>query len=539
MLFALLATTTAFATVSPSLGVTLTLPPLVEPGLPFDVTVRVFNRATSTESGVVMTLTLPADTRLVKAPDNCSETGGRVTCALGDVGSASVSPVAPLQFTVVPPDERPGGATLGFSADVTGREPDGTLQNNHVTATATEYLLFVVDSASDAGAQLSLAIQDANRTCSEAVPCKIAFRIAGEPEAGGFFRIRPLTTLPAITARNVVIDGSTQTRYVGDTNPDGPEIFIDGSLLPPDANGLTMTSLCSEEVSSLAIGNFGGAGILVGGPADNRCGAGTAFFRTIRDNYIGVDPSGAKAAPNGRGIVFDDPSPITFNVTGNVVSGNRRSGIAYSRGHYTNIWQNKIGLDAKGNPLANGASGIYVGADTSDIDIRGNFIAFNHDFGVAIDRRSIGTDVAPNAIYANWQLGIDIGLDGPTPAATGTPTVLSAQYDPATDTTLITTAFVARNTFQGPVLNFYAADAPHASAYGDGQYYLGTLVRVDQPLDRPVTFPAKGDWRGKWVCVTETSNQIYGLALFGATPASEYPSTHSTTSEFSRAVPVQ
>ncbi|HEX9407155.1 MAG TPA: hypothetical protein VF975_07550, partial [Thermoanaerobaculia bacterium] len=115
---------------------------------------------------------------------------------------------------------------------------------------------------------------------------------------------------------------------------------------------------------------------------------------------------------------------------------------------------------------------------------------------------------------ANWQMGIDKGLDGPTSA----PVITSATYDPATDTTQIDVTSTPAG--RAPTFHFYASDAPHRSGYGDGQYYLGTARRFAEQ----VRFAAKGDWRGKWVTATVT------LAGEDLVPA--------VSSEFSRAVEV-
>src|SRR5688500_5576026 len=59
-------------------------------------------------------------------------------------------------------------------------------------------------------------------SCSR--PCLVAFDIAGTSPSG-YWTIEPLTPLPGIGGpAGVTIDGHTQTRSGGDTNPHGPEI---------------------------------------------------------------------------------------------------------------------------------------------------------------------------------------------------------------------------------------------------------------------------------------------------------------------------
>ena len=205
-----------------------------------------------------------------------------------------------------------------------------------------------------------------------------------------------------------------------------------------------------------------------------------------------------------------------------------RSGIFIANGRSAKITNNVIGLDpAHRLDLGNGGSGIFVSRFGSDCDIAGNFIAFNHDFGIAIDRESFAVDIHPNSIFANWQMGIDNGLDGPS----GAPEITSAIYDAGTNTTVLDIAYTDGSTFF-PTLQFYASDAPHSSSFGDGQYYLGTAT---PPRQTHFEFRAKGDWRGKWVSATITHNLFYGFAK----PLDEGPDTFSSTSEFRRAVEVR
>jgi hypothetical protein len=220
-------------------------------------------------------------------------------------------------------------------------------------------------------------------------------------------------------------------------------------------------------------------------------------------------------------------------VTDNVISANRRSGIWVGPSIRDFISGNRIGLDIHNEPLGNGASGIYFGPNVFDVDVHGNYIAFNHDFGIAVDRNAREIGIGPNSIFANWQLGIDLGLDGPTPDRdVPAPVVLSAQYDPATNTTLLTISSrePPSHVLTGilPTLTMYASDAPHPSGYGDGQYYLGS-ISFDSTKGN-IVFAASGDWRGKWVSATVTRNEFNDAT---------YPRLPASTSEFGRATKVE
>src|SRR5205085_11713338 len=148
-----------------------------------------------------------------------------------------------------------------------------------------------------------------------------------------------------------------------------------------------------------------------------------------------------------------------------------------------------IRLDARHErPMGNGASGVYVALGATGADVKSDFIAFNHDFGIGMARNA-EVDIHPNAIFANFQMAIDIGLDGPTDF----PTVTNAFYDPAANITTIDLTYTDSSTF-GPTLQFYAADAPHTSGHGDAQYYLGTARSQDiRSGTHDVRFVAAGD----------------------------------------------
>jgi len=514
----------------PNLGTgVFAFPFVVDPALPFELDAQYWNTSTLPATNVLMTIDLPEGAAVQTLPDFCSQPGSRIVCSLGTVpgGSSSLNPTV-VRFGLIAPDRREG-VTLSSHIAIAGNEAEGMVENNEYTSRFRLYRTFVVENTTDSGAgSLRSAMESANASCTDPFPCKVAFRVPTTDVAT--FKLE--SPLPHITGLSVDIDGTTETRMFGDTNPSGPEIFIDGSHLR-EGNGLVIATACNADILGLAIGNFPESGILVA-PADRACSNLSIYpARQISGNYIGIVPSGSKAAPDERGIVVQGD----YNILNNMISSNRRSGVFVQRGFHTAIGNNVIGLDAKHRAdLGNGASGIYVSGTSVDTDISGNYIAFNHDFGVAIDRNANGTDVHPNSIFANWQMGIDNGLDGPTSA----PVITAASYDPASDTTQIDVAYRDSSTF-APTLQFYASDAPHRSGYGDGQYYLGIANprRGPPTLEQQFHFAAKGDWRGKWVSATITQNIFYGFGVAGPLhPLGEGADTHSSTSEFSRAVEV-
>lgn len=503
----------------PALATFLRVPDQVTPEVPFEIDVFYGNTsATNAETDVVLTLGLPNGVRVVAVPQNCAQSGGVVTCQIGTVPPNKLGFGTPDFIVSAVAGESVNGQLLQFfTADIKGNGSSA-----HAAASTRVIRTFYV---TDTAESLADTIDQANLLCTDPYPCKIAFRL-GTPPDSGYFTIKPRRALPAVTGNNIFIDGSTQTTLTGDTNPNGPEIFIDGSGNESE-DGIVFNSPCGGEIGSVAIGNFRNAAVTMKGEGDNAfapCNDDrvVSYGASVDQSYLGVDPTGTTAAPNGRGVVISDRLG-GGSVTNSLISGNRRSGIWMGRSPFKTLLWNTIGIDIHHQPLANGASGIYVGPLVSRLNIIGNYSAFNHDFGVAIDRKATRVYLFQNSIFANGQLGIDFGLDGPTPDRDiPAPAIVSAHYDPAQDKTIVViTATEPSNGFN-PMIELFASDAPHPSGYGDGQYTLG--FQDFTAASGGVTIAAKGDWRGKWVSATLTRNDFIGVV---------------GTSEFSRAVKVE
>ena len=330
--------------------------------------------------------------------------------------------------------------------------------------TTTFYREFRVTTPADDGAgSLRQAILDANAQCPAGTPCRIGFEIAGAPPAEGWFTIALASPLPAITAPEIVLDGARQKAITGDTNANGPEVFLDGRGVNV-ADGLIIKS-AGAAVRGLAIGGFPGNGILA-----LQSGAGGATPWLIEGNNLGTDPGGAPV-PNGlRGLMGD---PFDVEVTGNVLSHNRRSGIFLL--HAANIHDNRI--------EANGASGIFLGATsgTSISTVADNVIDGNHDFGVALVRDGLFA-VRGNSIGGNGGGGIDVGLDGRTPRSDtnigpmAVPRITAAHFDAASGDTVIEglvteAAFSARER----TVYVYANRSIDADGFAEGERLLGAV----------------------------------------------------------------
>jgi hypothetical protein len=296
---------------------------------------------------------------------------------------------------------------------------------------------FVVTNTADSGlGSLRAAILAAN---SATEPVTITFRIppsdpnfldidsdlpAGDPEPDAFF-IRPLSPLPAISnpSHGIKIEGTSQSIFGGDTNPVGPEIVLDGSLVGT-GDGIIIWSN-HNELRGLNIQRFPGSGVAVANSANN----------LIAGNFIGTNALGSSPAPNGEnGVVISGGAAnnvIGTNGDGfgdqaerNVISGNLRSGILITgtTTHSNVIAGNLIGTDLTGMvALRNVQNGVAIeggaksnrvgtGGDGNGDAVEGNVIAGNFHNGIRIS--GPGTDY--NEVYGNrigtsvdgtWALG--------------------------------------------------------------------------------------------------------------------------------------
>ncbi|MFL6248604.1 MAG: right-handed parallel beta-helix repeat-containing protein [Thermoanaerobaculia bacterium] len=430
------------------------------------------------------------------------------------------------------------GSAVRFIMAAAAGPANAPIATSIATSRLQFYLAAVVDTVADSGpGSLRAAIELANSTPR---PAKIVFRIPPPVPAGGWFTLIPASPLPPITNERVFVDGKTQTQFLGDTNPLGPEIAIDGRLAH---DGLEIHSRCLARVDGLALGNFdGNEGLWFtrSGPCDT-----FDFFtddRLVEGNYIGTDPTGTVAWPNRRGLRGDFGAGTIRN---NVISGNTLSGMwiwaAYDEFSSFTIVDNRIGTAADGiKPLPNGAAGMLLG-DRVAADVLRNVIANHPGMGIALARGETYVRIQQNSMRDNGGIGIDWGIDGTSPitddsrrSSPNAPTLISARYDAGANRTY----FTARNTSQQPfgpdgamvVFDFYANRGPD----GDGEEPINQphLNYLDVNL---VEASVPGDLRGKWINATVTRVPVFGLRT---PPVSSELVTFGdeSTSEFSNAI---
>lgn len=241
--------------------------------------------------------------------------------------------------------------------------------------------------------------------------------------AGGVFTIRPTDNFPGLM-RATVLDGSTQT---GNSNPNGPEIVLNGALCDPISvysDGLRLTGT-NCEVRGLVINGFPGSGLVIHGP--------NASGNVVRGCYLNVNAAGTAASTNRydgvvlSGGAFGNTIGGTNATARNLISGSAFGGVVIrDAGTRSNtIAGNYIGVNAAGTAaLPNATAGllIYGGAQGNTIggtnQGAGNVISGNGYEGLGIADATtsensvlgnlIGLNAAGTAAIPNTWQGVSI-----------------------------------------------------------------------------------------------------------------------------------
>jgi len=514
----------------------------VDPGQEFSASFVLTNHSATTAHDVVV---LIETTRVTfEEGDNgdftCTRTATGARCTLPPL-DYSGRPVLKFSVRVDPPDEG-GPFRIGLVAGA--GEPELDPSDNHWELLGSVTRLLPVISTADSGAgSLRQTILDATALCGNSRPCKIVFRLAEPLPAGGWYTIRPRTELPKLAVYGLILDASTQTSFGGDTNPAGPEVELSGELLAGVGNGLVAGGSCYTEVRGLGITNFPENGILA--VDDNPCNASVI----VDGNTIGVSPDGRRAAPNQRGIRM--AGHLGVYAHDNVISGNLRSGIFIGSGGYSTIERNRIGLLADGSPMPNGASGIYVGADSAWTHMNANTIAYHQDFGIAI-APGARTTFRMNEVFGNHTFAIDQNLDyetadseddtGRTP---NRPRLTVATYDAATGKTHVEgTLHMHCNPCDSSV-DLFASDGLAPNGTAQAQRFVAEMKGVPGAgNDFFLQLDLAGDLRGQFLTATATrllhfdGFSLSATATAAATAQSD-PGLMPGTSELSPAIEVR
>lgn len=378
--------------------------------------------------------TLSAASHPAWPPDwSCQSTGAQsVRCRLPLIHGVEGSFV-PLVVTIDRADE----GRFSLTAQATCNVGASTFTSAPWTVTALyEREVLITNTSDDGEGSLRAAIAYANDACArDLVPCALHFRFAEAQPDQGWYTIRPLTPLPAITAPDITID--PRTNHVNNE----PRVELDGSLLP-SGNGLELRGEGQASIFYLTIGGFAGDGISI-----TRRGPITIFSCSI-----GIHPNGQPHGNGSRGVSMDTPATDVL-LDSNRISANRRSGVFIMGGERITLGPfNVIGRFLWESPLlGNGASGVFAGPNARDVVIQQMFIGGNAQMGVAIAPEARGVRIDNTWIDPNGGLPIDHGLNGfsgeagdPSRLALPAPRIELATYDAATNITTI------RGTFDAP-----------------------------------------------------------------------------------------
>ncbi len=254
--------------------------------------------------------------------------------------------------------------------------------------------------------------------------------------SGGVFTIKPSDQLPWLV-NTTVVDGSTQP---GNSNPNGPSIQLNGANTPspgpPYPSGLR---LCGTNctVRSLVINGFTDYSILI--DTTNATG------NTVSGCYIGIDPGGTFAVPNGilpivimsgaHGNTVGGATPSARNIisgssiqgvtildpgtVGNIISGNYIGLNATGTASLANTW---AGIEIYNGAQSNIVGGLTTGA-RNVISGNGRQGILIHDTGTTgniIEGNVIGLNVAGNAPVPNTWAGVNFAVGAQSNLVGGT-----------------------------------------------------------------------------------------------------------------------
>jgi len=387
--------------------------------------IQTSNAGPGPASAVSVVDVLPAGTTFVSASasqGNCAHVGGTVTCALGSV-AAGASPSIAITVQSLAVGAAVSEATVSTAdQDVDSSNNTATLPLN-IVAASTLRVTKTPDTNDGLCDAVDCSLREAIVVANLNPGAQISFGIP--PSDPGFedgvFTIRPTTNLPSLTANRVVIDGTTQRIFGGDTNPDGLEVVLSGAQLAvPSPVGL---SLLGQDVVIRGL-------VIHGFQCGEACGIGISILGAGRASrvegcYVGTDADGRTAVANTVGLQIFGANAVVGGTTpgaGNVIAGNAASGVSVNGAAETLVEGNLIGADATGTmPVPNGVGIRLEGAIDAVIGGTapgaGNVISGNSGAGVLLDSQGLthGLRLEGNLIgtdrLGTGALGNDVGVE--------------------------------------------------------------------------------------------------------------------------------
>ena len=220
----------------------------------------------------------------------------------------------------------------------------------------------------------------------------------------GVWVISPSTTFDYIIKNNVTLDGTTQTTNQGNTNPNGPEIVLDGN------NNTINYCFSVINASGTVIKGFNIRDFMYGIQI-----YGTSSINSIiTGNYIGTNETATDTAGNYIGIEIIAGANYT-TIGGNtiaernIISGNEHIGLRLLDVTNCTVKGNYVGVDRTGTFALRNYDGVSLEGAVKFCTIGGatpnerNIISGNVAYGLPV----FGAGAEGNIIIGNY-IGTDI-----------------------------------------------------------------------------------------------------------------------------------
>ncbi len=233
----------------------------------------------------------------------------------------------------------------------------------------------------------------------------------GYDAAQSIWVIKPTKPLPVLSAGQLEIDGTSQSKNRAIDNPLGPEIFLDGSAAGDKAKGIEIHS-SHNWIHDIGIGSFSQNAIAVIGEVSR--------FNRITGCYVGLAGDGVSAMPqNGwSGIVIATADSNTIGgatplLRNHIVAMGLHGILLSGAPCRANVVQNNfVGVNTQGRAVANVRDGIRLEKGPSQnligglYETEGNICSGNGRTGIRLE----GVGVDSNQVAGN-RVGVNIADD--------------------------------------------------------------------------------------------------------------------------------
>jgi CSLREA domain-containing protein len=355
--------------------------------------------------------------------------------------------------------------TVNSTADETAADSTLSLREAIEVSNGT---LAVASLSTQEQAQVSGAVGSTNT-----IDFNIPKSDPGYDAATGVWTIALKSGLPAISTNAAIIDGYSQPGASPNTLAQGDNAVLKIAVSGANAGNTSGVTIAQpgSKLRGVDIEDFGGNGDAVLITA-----AGNA---QVAGCFIGIDPSGEKAAPNYDGMVIQNSSNLIGgpNVADrNVISGNSLDGI-----NVPDKAGNPLGIEPTGNVIENN----YIGIDAAGTKAVGNFGHGVYDYGSGNTyggtTAGLGNVISGNGdgIFAGGSIRIEGNLVGTDP--TGTTALGNQAYAIFTEQDLsgapVLSVNITKNVVSGnPGYAIYlnASSQPSQATYTIANNLIGT-----------------------------------------------------------------